>query len=333
LVFLHGPPGSGKLTVARELESLTGFRLFHNHLAVDLLEPIFEFGSPPFVDLREQLWLSVFRQAARSDVSLLFTFAPERTVRPEFPAVAESTVCSEGGRVLFVALRCAESDLERRLSDPSRAAYGKLRSPERYRELRDAGAFEFPPLRADIQLDIGALSPAEAAELVSARSAGARLRPDSTSVPLAISRLHDLPADLDQLVQASLAEGYGHLERLREVWTSGADRFALPGEALFEARQEGRLVGICGLNRDPYAGRAEVGRVRRLYVVPDARRLGIARRLVTEVLREARGRFAALRLRTTTREGMLFYQALGFHPTTSTPTATHELPLPHDERL
>ena len=43
LVFLHGPPGSGKLTVGRELQSITGFRLFHNHLVVDLLESLFEF--------------------------------------------------------------------------------------------------------------------------------------------------------------------------------------------------------------------------------------------------------------------------------------------------
>ena len=168
LLFLHGPPGSGKLTVARELETLTGFRLFHNHLAVDLLESVFEFGSLPFVDLREQLWLSVFRQAARTEVSLIFTFAPERTVRPAFPHAAESAIRSEGGRVLFVALRCPESELEHRLPEPSRSAFGKLRSVERYRELRDSGAFEFPPLRADIELDTGVLSPTEAAQLVRA---------------------------------------------------------------------------------------------------------------------------------------------------------------------
>lgn len=173
LLFLHGPPASGKLTVARELEELTGFRLFHNHLAVDLLESVFEFGSPPFVELREQIWLSVFRQAARTDVSLIFTFAPERTVRPEFPDAALSTVRSEGGRVLFAALRCTESELERRLSEPSRAAFGKLRSAEKYRELRDSGAFEYPPLPADVELDTSALSPTQAAQRINARLDGA----------------------------------------------------------------------------------------------------------------------------------------------------------------
>jgi GNAT superfamily N-acetyltransferase len=147
---------------------------------------------------------------------------------------------------------------------------------------------------------------------------------------LAISKLQDLPLDLDQLVQASLAEGFGFLERLRQEWTSGDNCFARPGEVLFEARRQGRLMGVCGLNRDPYLGQASAGRVSRLYVAPDARRLGIARRLVREVLRGARGHFTLLRLRTDTREGALFYQALGFHPTTGVATATHELRLPFD---
>jgi len=35
LLFIYGPAAVGKLTVARELAKLTGFRLFHNHLTVD----------------------------------------------------------------------------------------------------------------------------------------------------------------------------------------------------------------------------------------------------------------------------------------------------------
>ena len=166
LVFLHGLPGCGKLTVGRELATLTGFRLFHNHLVVDLLQEVFEFGSAPFVELREQIWLSTFREAARNDVSLIFTFAPERTVRPGFPAAAESCVRSEGGRVLLVSLRCAEPELERRIAQPSRSSFGKLGSVSRYRELRDAGAFEFPPLPAHIELDTGSLAPVESARRI-----------------------------------------------------------------------------------------------------------------------------------------------------------------------
>src|ERR1700722_18638783 len=85
LVFIYGLPATGKLTVAQELAAITGFRLFHNHLVVDLLLSIFEFGSPPFIELREEIWLSVFDRACRTRTSgFIFTFTPEATVRPDF---------------------------------------------------------------------------------------------------------------------------------------------------------------------------------------------------------------------------------------------------------
>jgi hypothetical protein len=84
LLFIYGPPGVGKLTVGKHVAEATSWRLFHNHLTVDLLTSVFEFGSEPFIDLREQIWLGVFRQAAITQQNLIFTFAPERTVRPTF---------------------------------------------------------------------------------------------------------------------------------------------------------------------------------------------------------------------------------------------------------
>jgi hypothetical protein len=169
LVFIHGAPGAGKLTVGRELAAMTGFRLFHNHLVVDLVGSVFEFGSAPVVELREEFWLATFRAAASSQISLIFTFAPERTVRPGFPAAVESAVRSAGGRVLVVSLRCPETELERRVEEPSRRTFGKLHSAERYRELRDSGAFAYPPVRSDMDLDSASLSPWEAARRIQVR--------------------------------------------------------------------------------------------------------------------------------------------------------------------
>ena len=101
LIFLHGAPAVGKLSVARELATLTGFRLFHNHLTVDLVGSLFPFGSEPFVNLREQIWLVAFQEAARNDVSLIFTFNPERTVRESFIPETIKAVESAGGEAHF----------------------------------------------------------------------------------------------------------------------------------------------------------------------------------------------------------------------------------------
>jgi hypothetical protein len=35
LVYIYGPPASGKLTIAGRLSELTGIPLFHNHLTVN----------------------------------------------------------------------------------------------------------------------------------------------------------------------------------------------------------------------------------------------------------------------------------------------------------
>jgi hypothetical protein len=163
LVFLHGPAAAGKLTVGRELSRITGYRLFHNHLVVDLLNAVFDFGSDSFIRLREEMWLSVFREAALRDVSLIFTFTPERTVRESFVADAIGAVQGNGGRILFVELTCPESVLDQRVEDASRAPFGKLRSKSMVHDLRASGVFDYPKLPSDLMLDTGSLSPQEAA--------------------------------------------------------------------------------------------------------------------------------------------------------------------------
>ena len=166
LVFLHGAPAVGKLAVARELARLTGYKLFHNHLTVDLVGSLFAFGSEPFVLLREKIWLAAFQQAAKNHLSLIFTFNPERTVREQFIADATAVVEGAGGKVVFVELICAEEELERRIENPSRREFGKLRSVEQYRNLKAAGAFQFPRLPEGLSLDTTNRSAVDTARLI-----------------------------------------------------------------------------------------------------------------------------------------------------------------------
>ena len=166
LIFLHGAPAVGKLTVAHELAELTGFHLFHNHLTVDLVSSLFPFGSEPFILLREQIWLAAFSEAARNNVSLIFTFNPERTVRERFIQDAINVVESAGGQIIFVELTCTGPELERRLEDASRKEFGKLNSLAQYRSLKESGAFQFPKLPSGISLDTTNTAAAATAMLI-----------------------------------------------------------------------------------------------------------------------------------------------------------------------
>jgi GNAT superfamily N-acetyltransferase len=142
-----------------------------------------------------------------------------------------------------------------------------------------------------------------------------------------IERIFDLPSGLEGLVALSLREQFPAIDRLQKDWAAGTNRFDRPGEAVFTARAGTRLVGICGLNRDPYLARSEVGRVRHLYVDPEFRRRGVARGLVTRVIEQARESFERLRLRTLGSDADLFYVALGFRRVASEPEVTHEVEL------
>jgi hypothetical protein len=165
LIFIYGKPATGKLTVARELAGLTGYKLFHNHQTVDLLLSVFDFGSRPFVELREQIWLSVFARAAKERLhGLIFTFAPETTVQPKFVEQVMDAVEPAGSRVRFVELTCAMDEVYRRIDHKSRQQTGKITSHEVYEKLETAGVFATSHMpKPDVSIDTGKFAPAEAA--------------------------------------------------------------------------------------------------------------------------------------------------------------------------
>jgi ribosomal protein S18 acetylase RimI-like enzyme len=105
---------------------------------------------------------------------------------------------------------------------------------------------------------------------------------------------------------------------------SGDNLFDRPGEAFFVAEVDGQLVGVCGLNRNPYDPGSRIGRVRRLYVARAYRRQGIATELVSSVIHVAASHFDELEVRTKTEEASAFYRSLGFLPVARV-HATHVL--------
>ncbi len=167
LVFIYGPPASGKLTVARELATLTGFSVFHNHLIVDAVASVFTFGSDRFIRLREKFWLTMFREAGEARQSIIFTFCPEATVAPDFPDRVRRTIETVGDRLLFVRLTLAMEEQERRIGNANRSEFGKLRSLDLLRQIRaELSEYEsvIPP--AALTIDTTVVQPLNAAQLI-----------------------------------------------------------------------------------------------------------------------------------------------------------------------
>ena len=59
LVIIYGPPATGKLTVANELAKITKFKIFHNHLTVDLLNSLLEFGTDSYFNFSDKIRLEL----------------------------------------------------------------------------------------------------------------------------------------------------------------------------------------------------------------------------------------------------------------------------------
>lgn len=168
LIFLYGPPAVGKVTVARELARLTGWRLFHNHLTVNLALSLFDFGTPGFVALRETVWFAAFRRALADRVPVvIFTFNPENSVPQRFIDELFAEIAAGGGEVVPIELTASEAEIECRIGADSRHADGKLTDLALYRQLRAAGVFTTPKIPAPrLRLDTAAHPPKVAAELI-----------------------------------------------------------------------------------------------------------------------------------------------------------------------
>jgi chloramphenicol 3-O-phosphotransferase len=173
LVYLYGPPGVGKLTIGRALADLTGFKLFHNHLIVDLATSLFPREMPEYFDFIRVVRGAGFEAAARTGVSLIAT-GVYRNTEAYRTAMARmiAPVLAYGGKPLFVQLTCEREEWLRRVQSPDRDRQ-KITDVQTLFELMErVDLFSAMPFEPHLAIDTSGRQPAEVARKIAGHLAG-----------------------------------------------------------------------------------------------------------------------------------------------------------------
>jgi len=114
-VVIFGPPAVGKMTVGYELAKLTGMKVFHNHMTIDLILEFFPYGHEKFNRLVSEFRQRIFEEVAASDLpSMIFTYV--WALDQEGDKKTIDSYCEifkqRGANIYFVEL---EADLDERL--------------------------------------------------------------------------------------------------------------------------------------------------------------------------------------------------------------------------
>ena len=166
------------MTVGFELERLTGFRLFHNHMTVDPVMRLFPFGSPAYGRLVTQFRQRIFEEFAATDApGLVFTFvwALDDAGDKSFVDRAMEVFARNGADTFFVELQAEQVERLRRNETPLRLAEKRpqrdiegsraflLEADRRY-QLNTNGSFFYPDRL--LKIDNTHLEPAVVAQTV-----------------------------------------------------------------------------------------------------------------------------------------------------------------------
>ena len=133
--------------------------------------------------------------------------------------------------------------------------------------------------------------------------------------------------DIETVRYESDKEGYNHINRLTAEYNSGENRFDETGEKLVGFVLDDKVVAVCGLNIEPTNNK--LGRIRRLYVLPEHRRHGIGTKLVKYLIKHAEQYFQSVVVNIGDLPVDDLYRPIGFMPIMNNESYTHILILDH----
>ena len=130
LIIIHGPPAAGKFTVGSAIARRTGFKLFHNHISIDFVKSVFDFGTPLFWRMNEVVRFAMIEEAAKQNLDVIHTFCYGFGVDDDHFARLIASAEDHGGEVHIVLLKCDDDERRLRIGSESRVRIGKLTDPD-----------------------------------------------------------------------------------------------------------------------------------------------------------------------------------------------------------
>jgi deoxyadenosine/deoxycytidine kinase len=147
LIILYGPIAAGKLTVANELASIADVKIFDNHQAQDIIEPIVTRQYADFGAVVYETWRSILHAAVSANkVNVVFTFPFAANLQRDIDFLSKLINDSreQGAEVYPVFLTCDKDTLQSRVTEESRKVYGKVTTPEIMNALIEKYDFDTP---------------------------------------------------------------------------------------------------------------------------------------------------------------------------------------------
>lgn len=126
IIVLYGPPGVGKLTIAKHLANKTGYKILHNHLTIEPLADIFPIFDPSFIELNEIFRKKIIRHAAHDNIGLIVTFCYVRKHDDVFVRSIQRNARLGRTKACFVHLTAPVRALEERILSRERKKFHKI---------------------------------------------------------------------------------------------------------------------------------------------------------------------------------------------------------------
>ncbi|MDW4526850.1 AAA family ATPase [Rossellomorea marisflavi] len=181
LVIIIGPQAVGKMTVGQELAKITGLKLFHNHMTIDLVGNFFDYGSTEGKRLVKLFRHELFDAISKSDLDgLIFTFVWAFDMKEDWDYIESISTMfsSRGGSVFYVELAAGVQERLNRNKSENRLNHKPSKRDIDWSEtdlLDSMTTYRLNSIEGElsgdnyIRIDNSALSAAETAEIIKHR--------------------------------------------------------------------------------------------------------------------------------------------------------------------